>query len=302
MAFLEERISEQFAFGSSVVERYAVGITQTKDGSEYRRLLHPYPSLIIEAGFNNRTETFLYANIVDMYQRSGGLFGGFRWKNPNDYTTNGRKTAPTYNDQACVASGSDYQIVKWYGTEGGSDATRRLIKKPVAGSVVVGIRDDFGSPTQITNSVSPQRWVVDTTTGLITFKANNQKTITNITQATEAVITVGGGHGYIAGDYVHISGVSGMTEINGQRATIQSVGGSTITVDINSSGYTAFSTASPNLAVANTAPQSTETVTSGCEFDIPVRFDTELSGDFITKNSSDVVMSTSVRLIEILNP
>lgn len=303
MAFLEERISEAFSFGASSAEGFDVDLVATFSGNEYRNLRHPYPRLMLDLPFDGRTETFLYDGLVDLYRRSGGLFGGFRWKNPSDYSTNGRSGSPTYNDQACtLVSTGVYQLTKWYGTEGSTTATRRRLLKPVAASVLVGIRDDYNNPVQVAAAgTSPERWTVDTTTGKITFAANKNYVITDISQAANAVITIGA-HTLVAGDTVHISSVSGMAEINGLRGTVQSVTATTITVDIDSSAFTAFSLASPNTAQINTRPQANETVTCGCYFDIPVRFETDLSGlSYDTKNTDDVVMGLSIRLIELLN-
>jgi hypothetical protein len=72
-------------------------------------------------------------------------------------------------------------------------------------------------------------------------------TIVNITQADPAVVTLGGPHGLAYGDEIYITGVSGMTEINGRRflvlgaptaTTIQLMSTTRATVD--STGYGAY--------------------------------------------------------------
>ena len=79
--------------------------------------------------------------------------------------------------------------------------------------------------------------------GIIT-EAN--KTITGVTQANPAVVTISS-HGYSNGDYVIITGVVGMTQLNGKTFKVAGVSTNTFqlqTVDaaaINSSGYTAYS-------------------------------------------------------------
>lgn len=70
-----------------------------------------------------------------------------------------------------------------------------------------------------------------------TFQAN----ITNITKAASAVITISGPPSWAIGECFYIYGVGGMTEINHLLATITNVAGSNFTVDINSSGFTAYS-------------------------------------------------------------
>lgn len=63
--------------------------------------------------------------------------------------------------------------------------------------------------------------------------------ITGITQASQAVVTVT--QSWNVNDLVTITGVVGMTQINGLTGTIQSRTGTSITLNINSSAFTAYS-------------------------------------------------------------
>ena len=49
-----------------------------------------------------------------------------------------------------------------------------------------------------------------------------------------------GGHGVVPGDTLTFSGVAGMTEINSATGTVASVDAATITTNINSTAYTAY--------------------------------------------------------------
>jgi hypothetical protein len=67
--------------------------------------------------------------------------------------------------------------------------------------------------------------------------------IVNITQAVNAVVTTSVNHGYVAGQEVRfniVNSLNGMTQLNQQVGTIISTTASTFTVDINTTGYTAF--------------------------------------------------------------
>lgn len=73
-------------------------------------------------------------------------------------------------------------------------------------------------------------------------------TITGITQANPAVVTTSASHGYVDGDEVYIEGVVGMTEVNGKRfkvdvqsATTFELVGQVTGVDVDSTGFTAWS-------------------------------------------------------------
>lgn len=292
--FIEETIAGCWDFGSGVGEPYAVDIVVTQNGSEYRSLRHPYPRIVIDLGFNNRTEDYMFDNIMDIYRRSGGQFGGFRWRHPSDYSTLNRNEAPTFSDQLCVlVSTGIYQITNWYGTEGAATALRRKIFKPVTGTTLVGISNPITGAIQSING-----WSVDTTNGQVTF-TSNQKTITAITKASQAVITVGTSHGYVVNNTVYVSGVAGMTEMNGRRGLITAISGTTITVNINSTAFTTYTSGGQT----NASPQAGETVRAGCLFDIPVRFNNDISDlSYLTRNPSDLIMGTDVSLVELLNP
>lgn len=294
--FLEEQFDVCEGFGSSLGINYAVQHISTKAGNEYAQLIHPYQVLTVDLEFNNKQEQIFVDQILDLFNRSNGTYGGFRFPYRMDFSTNDYTDVPTFADQLCVLlAARQYQITRWYGFEGEATASRRRIRKPRAGTVLVGIRDvsSDGYDVQLTNG-----WSVDNTTGIITFAANNQKSISNISQAAQAVITVGAAHGYSINDTVYISGVTGMVQINSIRATVVNVSGTTITVDVNSTGFDAYS----SDGVINTEPQDSEEVTAGCYFDIPMRFETNLSAQFVSRSGPNLILTSGIQFIERLNP
>lgn len=288
--FLEERLPIGVRAGASYADEYTVDITQTASGSEYRRLVHPYPRRVWNVFYTQQTAS-LWSEVLALYHRAYGMFAGFRVKALDDYSTNARTATPTATDQtlAVVTSGSVYQLQVKYGTGGtplGIGEPVRTIFKPVAGTVKVAI----GSLEQAITTM----WSVNTTTGRVTFAANKTRSITGITKAASAVITVGA-HTFVTGESVHLSGVAGMTQINGLRGTITATGATTITVSIDS---TAFSTWTSGGTV-NTSPQSGETVKGGCEYDIPCRFNSRID---VTALSPGVRESGQIEIVELLNP
>lgn len=67
------------------------------------------------------------------------------------------------------------------------------------------------------------------------------QSITNITNANPAVVTVTGGSLPSNGDRVFINGVGGMTEVNGREFTVAGVAGLTFQLSgVNSTGYSAY--------------------------------------------------------------
>ncbi|MEP3857284.1 MAG: DUF2460 domain-containing protein [Porticoccus sp.] len=286
--FLEERITERAIYGSSFDEEYDVDVSQTVGGNAYRALRHPYPTLRYSINLLNLDETIV-SSVLDLHHRSGGPFGGFRARHHQDYSTNNYTGVPTFNDQiALLDSEGVYQIIRWYGTQGDTTQTRRRIRKPY-GTILVGIRDDYGNPVQLT-----QGFTTSDITGLITFAANKTGVVTSISQAANAVIGITS-HPFVVGDSVHLSAVVGMIEINGLRGTVTAITADTITTDIDTSGFTAYASGGE----VNTRPQPNEDVVAGCYFDIPVRFETNLSG--VTHTSYKVLAVTAV-IVELLNP
>jgi len=293
--FLEERLPIAVRAGASYSDDYAVEITQTggsnnTPATEYRRLVHPFPVRVYRVHYTQWTAD-LWDQIISLYHRVYGMYAGFRVKALDDYTTNNRTAAPTITDQTiALISAGVYQLQVAYGGSGtpiSIGKPKRTIFKPVVGSVIVGVN---GVSVPIT-----AMWTVDTTTGRVTFAANKTKTITGITKAISAVISFGAAHSYVAGESVHFSGVAGMTQINGLRGLILSTGATDITVSINSSGFSTYTSG----GTVNSRPQTGEAVTAGCEYDIPCRFNSRID---ITALSPNARETSEIEIIELLNP
>lgn len=288
--FLEERLPVGVRNGVSFSDEYKVEITQTANGSEHRRLVHPYPMRIFNVMYTQSTAN-LWSQIIALYHRAYGMYAGFRVKALDDYTTNARTAAPTATDQTLgvVTAGTVYQLQVKYGT-GATPLSIglpvRTIFKPVAGTTKVAI----GSLQQTETTM----WSVNTVTGRVTFAANKTRAITGITQAASAVVTVGA-HTFVVNESVHFSGVVGMVQINGLRGTITAIAASTVTVSIDTSTFNAY-TSGGNV---NTNPQTGETVNGGCEYDIPCRFNSRID---INALSPSVRESAQIEIIELLNP
>lgn len=290
--FLEEVLYSTVKYGSSWQDEYNVNIVETSGGSEYRSLIHPFPKRTFTLDFELATAD-MWGNILDLYHRAHGTYAGFRAWCIDEDSSNGSLGTPTAFDQEVLyVSPGVYQLRKFYGKDkaaGASGYPYRLIKKPVAGTV----RCAIGSVEMADNVLN---WSVDTTTGLLTFPANGSANITGITKAAQAVISFSTTSGvFNIGQSVLIGGVSGMTQINGLRGLIVSKTVSSITVAINS---TAFSTWTSG-GTFNTRPQVGETVTAGFRFHFPVRFKTVLpiGQDYPLHRVVD-----GVEFVEIFNP
>ncbi len=95
-----------------------------------------------------------------------------------------------------------------------------------------------------------------TITGAV-WASGTAKTITGITKANPAVVT-SNGHGFVNGDRVYISGVSGMTQVNGKVYTV--AGKTTNSFQLqstNSGSYNSFSSGG--------TPRATKCLATDCE-------------------------------------
>ena len=114
------------------------------------------------------------------------------------------------------------------------------------------------------------------------------KTISAITAANPAVVT-SSSHGYSNGDFVNISGVVGMTEVNNKTFKVADKTTNTFELqdvdgnDINSSGYTAYSSG----GVANRIYQITTEYTTAQLFDL--KFAQSADVMYICHNSHEVM-------------
>ena len=290
--FLEERLSVAVKYGATFEDEYKVEVVTTASGQEYRRLVNPFPVRRFTVSYVMDSPK-LWADVVNIYHRAYGKFAGFRVRCLDDYSTNSLKGNPTAFDQplALVSTGI-YQLQKEYGTGGTPlDIGRpiRTIFKPVSGTVKVGIRNTLTGDHAIT------AFSVVNTTGRVTLNANKTRSITAITQATSAVVTVGSSHGIVTGESVNFSGVVGMTQINGRRGQVTDTGSTIITVNIDSSGFSTYTSG----GTVNTRPQTGETVRGGCEFDIPCRFDSVLE---INQAYPEWRELQTINIVELLNP
>lgn len=82
--------------------------------------------------------------------------------------------------------------------------------------------------------------VQDTTATIQLTKSPKTKSISAITQATDAVITTTSAHGIDVGDFVEVTGVTGMTELNGNTYEVLATTTNTLTIDVDSTGFTTY--------------------------------------------------------------
>ena len=214
--------------------------------------------------------------LVTFFKARRGRARGFRFKDWQDFEAT---QEPLYPDGSPTV-----QLCRTY-----TDAI-----------AVTYVRDLFKivttpTPTFRKNAVALTPDDVDLNTGLILLPILNQKAITNITQAASAMVTVGASHGFTSGNLVYFTGVVGMTEINGLVGLVTATGDTTITVNVDTTGFTAYTSG----GVATNYLDDTDDLDWTGEFDVPCRFDT----DQLKLQQDDVLVRSweAIPIVEIRN-
>lgn len=187
-------------------------------------------------------------DLIAFWEGRDGGSRGFRMRDWAEYTV---------TDGPLFPNGSPYvQLVKTYVS--GTQTRTHNIFAPESPTVVVKKNGStFGG------------WTANYSTGVITLPVVNSKSITSISQAVSAVVGVGASHGFSSGMIAYFSGVTGMTEINGLVGEITATGASTITVDLDTSQFSAWTSG----GTAATYLTTSDVLTWSGSHDYPVRFD-----------------------------
>lgn len=290
-AFIEERLSVCVRVGAEAEDSYAVDVITTASNSRYASLRHGLPMRTFDIDYV-KDQKSLVLEIESLFHRTYGGYAGFRVRAWKDFSTaNDGVSPPSATDSAMLlVSPGVYRLAKSYGRDKPALAELGLpvrpIYKPVPGTVLIAVAGAAYPVVQFS---------IDTTTGLVSLTPNKIRSITAISHAPQAVAEVGA-NTYLVGESVAFSGVLGMTEINGMRGLVTDKPTSTsIAVSIDSTSFTAYTSGGS----VQTQPITGEAVTCGCEFDIPVAFDSNMN----TRGMGNGVFDAAgLRLVEILNP
>ena len=161
MAFHEVRFPAKLSFGSVGGPERRTEIVALTNGFEERNTPWAQSRRRYDAGLSLRSLDDIGALIAFFEARQGQL-NAFRWKDWADYKSCPASAAVGYEDEA-IATGDGvtlaFQLVKTYVS--GPSSERRVIAKPVAGTLRVGLQGD--------EQVETVHYSVDYATGIITF-------------------------------------------------------------------------------------------------------------------------------------
>ncbi|MBF0562134.1 MAG: TIGR02217 family protein [Alphaproteobacteria bacterium] len=254
IGFQEVQFPPAIAYGASGGPAYSTDIVATGSGYEQRniRWAQARGSWNVGSGVRDRADMLV---LLAFFRAMKGRAYGFRFKDWSDFST---ADQPIGTGDGVTAA---FQMVNLY--VGGPVTEIRTITKPVAGTVAIQIA---GVPE------AAGRWTVDTTTGIVTFTANQPSQVAGISNANPCVITTTANHWLQTGDSVNLSVIEGTTRLNGNRYAITQT--SAFSFSLNGVDATGFGVWTGGGAV-NTFPQAGEAITASFEFDVPVRFDTD---------------------------
>ncbi len=204
--------------------------------------------------------TYASSKLISFFNIANGMANGFRFKDWNDY-------AVTVSNGTLGTGGLGVglptsQLYKNYVQ--GSSTFHRIIQKPVATSPTPKIYKNGILQTVVTD------YTLDTTTGIVTWVATSSSAIGGITNANPGIVNAT--HSFVSGDLIYISGVHGMTEINGYAYPITVIDSTHYSVGVNTLSYGVYTSGGTAYKYA----QNADALTWSGEFDVPVRFDTDV--------------------------
>jgi uncharacterized protein (TIGR02217 family) len=159
MAFHEIRFPDNISRGARGGPERRTQIVELASGDEERNAIWANSRRRYDAAYGIRRADDLTAVVAFFEARNGRLYG-FRWKDWGDYKSCLPSVTPFPTDQT-IGTGdgatTTFQLVKAYIS--GAQTWTRAITKPVTGTATVSID----------GVVQASGWLVDTTTGLVTF-------------------------------------------------------------------------------------------------------------------------------------
>lgn len=161
MAFHEVRFPAKLSFGSVGGPERRTEIVQMTNGFEERNTPWAQSRRRYDAGLSLRSLDDI-GELLAFFEARQGQLNGFRWKDWADYKSCAASATVAFEDQLIgIGDGVTvaFQLSKTYSS--GPASERRVITKPVQGSVRVGLQGD-----ELAETV---HYAVDYTSGVVTF-------------------------------------------------------------------------------------------------------------------------------------
>lgn len=256
MAFIETpHFPDAISYGAMSGPEFQTDVIVVNSGYESRNANWASARAKFDVGHRGRTKVET-DTLVAFFRAVKGRAHGFRFKDWTDYQVthaNGRMTK---------LPALKFQLQKLYTT--GALSETRTIAKPVSVAV---LRNGVAA----TVGASAGQYQQDLTTGILTFNADLNRSITSITKANPGVVTTSAAHGFTTGNVIELSTLGGMGELNNMSVTVIFLSATTFSIGVNTTSFSTY----VSFGNAYKTIQPSETLTWQGEFDVPCRFDTD---------------------------
>ncbi|MEE9367046.1 MAG: DUF2460 domain-containing protein [Dehalococcoidales bacterium] len=224
MAFDDIRFPVDISYGSQGGPTYLTDIVILENGAENRAAIWSVALYVYDVSYGVKTLVQLQA-LHEFFHGRVAQLRSFRFKDFTDFQVT--------QETLTITGSKTIQLTKSYDV---TNPYSRIIRKPIDPITMRRATVSFTDFTLAENTGIITLTVPEATAAISDLTA----TITDITQASLAVVTTSAAHGFITGDIITITSVSGMTEINGLSSTITFLTSTTFRMTIDSSGFTAY--------------------------------------------------------------
>lgn len=277
MEFIEQRLNDGLILLDTVADlSFSTDVVEYGAGARQRNAQWEEPLGRWELGDRNVTREEMLA-LRSWFAVAKGKARGFRMRDPAEWAV---AQADGRLGVAGVGTGEPaYQLTRAYVLD--AKVTPRSIRKPVAGSVAI-----YRNLAVATAGAAPGQYALDTTSGVVTWVADQEANVSAVTVGSSTVVTLAAGIGLAIGSYLYLDGLTGADAdlLNGQAHEITALAGTVHTLATNTTAATITA-----AGKGYRYPQPVETLQWAGEFDVPAMFDTDqFRAEFLAHESDDV--------------
>lgn len=274
--FINKRFPEDISYGATGGPKFSTNVIQIQNGYESRNSNWLYPLCEYDVSHGVKTMTQL-KDLITFFRICRGRAIGFRFKDWTDFDI--LKEESAFNLDLGLDGKPTAQIYKTYTDEFTNTEYRKITK------IVENTFKLYKSDVLNTS------YSIDIDTGIITFDVISSKTISGATKESNCLIT-SIAHGYNTGDKIYIRNVLGMTQLNNKVFIITKIDNDSFRLNIDSTLYSTYTGSGLAEKYIDNSIYTFE-----CNFDVPVRFDTDKIN--ISIDDFEVGSWSNVPLVEL---